>query len=110
MLNALYAELLARGNGHGPLSAKTVNYIHTIVHKALGDAVDAGVAPRNVAERAKPPRPSRRSSREIQCWEPEELARFLDHVSGTRLEVAWRLAAMTGMRRGEVLGLRWSDV
>lgn len=110
MLNALYGELVARGNSRGPLSPKTVSYIHTIIHKALADAVDAGVVSRNVAERAKPPRPSRRATREIQCWEPEELARFLDHVRGTRLEAAWRLAAMTGMRRGEILGLRWSDV
>jgi integrase len=110
MLNALYAELLARGNGRGPLDPKTVNYIHTIAHKALADAVDAGVVPRNVAERAKPPRPNRQAKREIQCWEPTELARFLEHVQGARLEAGWRLAAMTGMRRGEVLGLRWSDV
>lgn len=110
MLNALYGRLMARGGDRGPLSAKTVNYIHTIVHKALADAVDADVVMSNVAERAKPPRPNRTARREIQCWEPEELARFLDHVRGTRLEAGWRLAAMTGMRRGEVLGLRWSDV
>jgi integrase len=110
ILNALYADLLARGNGRGPLSPKTVSYIHTIVHKSLADAVDADVVPRNIAERAKPPRPSRQVRGEIQCWEPEELARFLDHVHGTRLEAGWRLAAMTGMRRGEILGLRWRDV
>ena len=110
MLNALYAELLARGNGRGPLSPKTVSYIHTIAHKALSDAVDAGVAARNVAERAKPPRPNRGAKREIQCWRPAELAQFLEHVRGTRLEAGWRLAAMTGMRRGEILGLRWSDI
>ncbi len=110
MLNALYGDLLARGNGRGPLSAKTVNYVHTIVHKALADAVDADIVACNVAERAKPPRRNRRARREIQCWEPAELACFLEHVRGTRLEAAWRLAAMTGMRRGEVLGLRWSDI
>lgn len=110
MLNALYGELLCRGGERGPLSPKTVSYVHTIVHKALADAVDAGVAPRNVAERAKPPRPNRHQRREIQCWEPHELARFLEATRGTRLEDAWRLAAMTGMRRGEVLGLRWGDV
>ena len=110
MLNTLYAELLARGNGRGPLSPKTVSYVHTIAHKALSDAVDAGVVARNVAERAKPPRPNRQAKREIQSWESVELARFLEHVRGTRLEAGWRLAAMTGMRRGEILGLRWSDV
>jgi integrase len=109
MLNALYAEL-GRGNGRRPLSPKTVSYIHTIVHKALADALDAGMVASNVAERAKPPRPSRRATLGIRCWEPSELASFLDHVCGTRLEAAWRLAAMTGMRRGEILGLRWGDV
>jgi integrase len=111
MLNALYAELVGRRNPQGrPLSPKTVSYIHTIIHKALADAVDSGVVASNAAERAKPPRPNRRARREIQCWEPSELACFLGHVRGTRLEATWRLAAMTGMRRGEVLGLRWSDV
>ncbi len=111
MLNGLYGQLMARDGSRGrPLSAKTVRYIHTIVHKSLSDAVDAGVVPNNVADRAKPPRPDRRSSTEIQCWEAGELARFLDHAAGTRLAAAWRLAAMTGMRRGEVLGLRWTDI
>lgn len=110
MLNTLYADLLNHGGERGPLAAKTVRYIHTIVHKALGDAVDAGILGANIAERAKPPRPNRNGTRTIECWEPSELAAFLESVKGTRLEPAWRLAAMTGMRRGEVLGLRWRDV
>lgn len=110
MLNAMYARLQAEGSGHGALSAKTVRYIHATIHKALEDAVDAGVVARNVADRAKPPRPSRRSTRQVGSWEPTELAEFLDSVRGSRLEAVWRLAAMTGMRRGEILGLRWADV
>lgn len=110
MLNALYADLLRVGGERGPLAAKTVRYIHTTVHKALADAVDAGVIGANVAERAKPPKPGRSGSQRIECWEPEELAAFLSAVRGDRLEAAWRLAAMTGMRRGEVLGLRWGDI
>jgi integrase len=46
----------------------------------------------------------------IQAWEPNELALFLEAVRDTRLAAIWRLSAMTGMRRGEVLGLRWCDV
>ncbi len=110
MLNTLYAELLSHGGRRGPLAAKTVRYIHTIVHKALADAVDAGIIGANIAERAKPPRPNRSRAPKIECWEPTELAAFLESVKGTRLEAAWRLASMTGMRRGEVLGLRWCDV
>ncbi len=92
------------------ISAKTVRYIHTTIHKALEDAVDTGLLAKNVADRAKPPRPSRRSTREVGSWEGHELAQFLASVRGTRLEAVWRLAAMTGMRRGEILGLRWADV
>ena len=110
MLNAMYARFQAEGSGHGPLSPKTVRYIHTTIHKALEDAADAGLAARNVAARAKPPRPSRRSTRQVGSWEPGELAAFLDFVRGTRMEGVWRLAAMTGMRRGEILGLRWANV
>ncbi|MCA9107092.1 MAG: site-specific integrase [Planctomycetales bacterium] len=110
MLNTLYAELLRKGGERGPLAPKTVRYIHTTIHKVLADAVDAGVVGSNVAERAKPPRPGRVRATRIECWEPEELAAFLTAVRGDRLEAAWRTAAMTGMRRGEVLGLRWGDV
>jgi integrase len=110
MLNAMYARLQADGSGHGPLSAKTVRYIHTTIHKALEDAVDAGVVAKNVASRVKPPRPSRRSTRQVGSWEASELAAFLATVRGGRLEAVWRLAAMTGMRRGEILGLRWADL
>ena len=112
MLNQLYADLLAGGNKKVPggLSAKTVRYIHTIIHKCLADAVDTGLVAMNTAERAKPPRPRARLASEIGFWEPHELRVFLESVQGHRLEAAWHVAAMTGMRRGEVLGLRWKDV
>ncbi len=72
--------------------------------------MDAGLLGRNPAERAKPPRPARRSTRQLGAWEASELAAFLNCVHDTRLEAVWRLAAMTGMRRGEILGLRWADL
>lgn len=111
-LNRLYGDLMTDGHRKKPggLSAKTVRYIHTIIRKALSDAVDFGVIGSNVAERSKPPRPAARPSTEIRAWNPAQLGRFLDAVHGDRLEAAWRLAAMTGMRRGEVLGVRWQDL
>jgi integrase len=112
MLDKLYAELLDGGNRNrsAGLSSKSVRYIHTIIHKALADAVDSDLLGQNVAERAKPPQPRTTISTELRFWEPAELRIFLEQVAGHRLEASWHLAAMTGMRRGEILGLRWKDV
>jgi len=107
-LNTLYAALLAGGGKDGrPLSARTVQAIHMTVRKALRDAARWGLVARNVAELADPPSPTRA---DMRTWTAEELRRFLTHVEGERLAALWMLAASTGMRRGEVLGLRWVDV
>jgi integrase len=62
---------------------------------------------RNPALFAPPPTPRRG---ELRTWTAEELRQFLDSVRDDRLYAAWRVAALTGMRRGEVLGLRWADL
>ena len=113
LLNALYRQLLENGRRNGApgrgLSPKTVRYVHTTLSKVFNDAVDQELLQRNPAARAKPPR-SPRGTSTMQFWTPEELARFLEHVRDHHWFPIWRLAAMTGMRRGEVLGLRWQDV
>ena len=108
-LGALYAELLSSGRrrGAGGLSPATVRYVHLVLRHALADAVAWGYAGRNVAALVRPPRVPRA---EIATWSPSELARFLRHVSGEPLYPAFVLAATTGMRRGEVLGLQWQDI
>lgn len=107
-LNALYADLLANGrrDGRGGLSPSTVRRIHATVHKALGDGVRWGRLPRNPADQADPPR---NVSSEITVWSPDQLRTFLYGLREDRLFAAWLLAATTGMRRGEILGLRWAD-
>jgi integrase len=113
-LNRLYALLLNEGRRDRPggLSPRTVRYVHTIVHRALKDAVRWGRLARNVADGADPPPPSRGDTPEVQCWPKETLAAFLERsrAYGDRYFPLWVVLATTGARRGEVLGLRWSDV
>jgi integrase len=111
MIMRLYLQLLESGNlttGEGLAPASVVG-IHVVVRKALSDAVDAGLIPRNPAEKAKPPRP-RAHPDELRYWTPSELKRFLGLIDGHRLQAALHLLAMTGARRGEIAGLRWVDV
>jgi integrase len=110
-LDRLYAELL-RGNGHKPLSLRTVRYIHSIAHKALSDAKRKGLVVVNVADEADPPaskmvKAAAKAKRKI--WNAEELRAFLEFVSEDRLYPAWFLGATKGLRRGEILGLRWKE-
>lgn len=109
-LNALYADLLAKGrrDGKGGLSPRTVAYVHATIRKALAEAVRWQILTRNVADAATPPR--QRSSDTLRTWSADELRAFLAHVESDRLYAAYVLAATTGLRRGEVLGLRWRDL
>lgn len=101
-LNALYSTLLVSGK-----SASTVRYVHAVMRKALKDAQRWNMVARNVADSADPPRITRR---QIRTWSAREVRTFLGHVEADRLYAAYVLAATTGMRRGEVLGVRWQDV
>jgi integrase len=111
-LDGFYAQLLSTGrrDDRGGLSHKTVRYIHGILHKALADAQRKGSVIRNVATLADAPKLSSSKKREMRVWTAVELRDFLIGVASERLHPALFLAAHTGMRRGEVLGLRWQDV
>jgi integrase len=108
-LTGFYRSLLTSGrlDGRGGLSAKSVKNIHGALHPALKDAVRWGYVARNVADATDPPKVV---TPEMQVWSPTQLRTFLTHVRDDRLYAAWMLFATTGMRRGEVAGLRWVDV
>lgn len=108
-LEDLYARLRSSGrHDGGPLAPKTVLNVHQILRTALGDAERAGLVHRNVARLMDPP--GHGAAPEQRCWNEHELGQFLQVAIEHRLGPAIWLAAMTGMRRGEVLGLRWSDI
>jgi integrase len=113
-LNALYAELLLNGRKDqakgGPLSAKSVRYVHDVLNRALQDAVRWQLVTRNVARLANPPKPKVADRKEQVTWAQHELADFLESSRSHRLHAAFFVLATTGARRGEVLGLRWADV
>jgi integrase len=101
-LNKLYGDL--RTAGRAP---KTIRNIHGVMSKALADAERWGLVGRNVARRADVPALVRPK---LRVWSPEQIRAFLAAVASDRLFAAWLLAATTGMRRGELLGLRWEDI
>lgn len=98
-LNGLYRELEQAG-----LSVSTRRLTHAVLHRSLRDAVRWGRLVRNPADLADPPAASRTR---VQAWTAGELGRFLEQVEGDRLFALWRLAATTGLRRGELAGLTW---
>jgi integrase len=110
-LNQFYGELLTNGRRDGRgLSPRTVRYVHTILRRALQDAVKWGKLVRNAADAAEPPRPSATKPALANYWSADQLRAFLEHVRDERLYPMWLLFATTGMRRGEVAGLTWHDV
>jgi len=109
-INVLYATLARCGkqNGQG-LSPRTIHHVHAVLHRACRDAVRWNRLSRNPVEAADPPRISD-ALHEMTTWSAKQLAAFLDSVRDSRLHPLWHTLAMTGLRRGEALGLRWEDV
>jgi integrase len=110
-LEDLYGELLApRERGGRSLAPKTVASVDSILRSSLEDARRKRLVSVSPADIAYAPRPRAMSRPPMRSWTAAQLATFLDAASTHRLAPALHLAAMTGMRRGEVLGLRWSDI
>ena len=111
-INAAYDQMRETGrlkDKDRPLSARSVRHTHSVLRLALKDAVTAGLITSNPAIGARLPR-DRGEAREMKVWSAEQLAAFLASTSDDRLHELWYTAAFTGLRRGELLGLRWSDV
>ncbi|HZL07027.1 MAG TPA: site-specific integrase [Coriobacteriia bacterium] len=90
-----------------PLSPATRSGALGVLQHALDDALESGLLRSNPAAKVKKPKVRRP---ELHTWSGAELATFLQATRQDRLGPLWHLLALTGMRRGEALGLRWSDV
>jgi integrase len=101
-LDALYADLEAGGLGRS-----TVRLLHTQFHRALADAVRWDLLVRNPSDLVDPPKPVRRV---LKTWTADQLRTFLAGVAEDRLAALYQLAAASGMRIGELVGLEWPDV
>ena len=108
-IESLYDSLLHPTSGKG-LSPKTVYEIHLLIRNALADALRRGLITRNVALIARAPKQRSLQKIEGQAWTDEQLRTFLRTAAGHRFFPILWLTAMTGMRRNEVLGLKWTDI
>ncbi len=111
-INALYAKLALSGkkDGKSGLSPLTIRHVHAVLHRALKDAVRWERLMRNPIAAADPPSIRGDGTKELKTWDAKQLKAFLEATREERLSPLWHLLAMTGLRRGEALGLRWEDV
>lgn len=103
-----HATLIKSGGKDGrPLSARTVGHAHRILHRGLERAVKAEIIARNVAHAVSPPKVE---DTEVEALTASQIGEVLQALAGRRLYPLVVLALGTGMRRGELLALRWSDL
>lgn len=102
----LNGSLRSTGTAGKPLSARSVRLTLGVLSQALDSAVREGRLHRNVAALVERPR---QATVKPTVWEASDTARFLSAADNDRLAGAWRLT-LHGLRRGEVLALRWQDV
>ena len=108
-LDGLYRDL-ARGKGTPSgraLAPSTVGQVHSTARVALGRAAKKGLIPHNVARDADTPKVEKKERTTLDL---NGLARFFAAAAGERLEALWIVWCLTGLRPGEVLGLKWADV
>ncbi|MCL4462726.1 MAG: site-specific integrase [Firmicutes bacterium] len=101
-LQKLYNEKQQNG-----FSARTIRYIHTIIHAALKQAVKNQLVFRNASEAVTLPK---QEKSQVRAMTIDEQAKFLQVIQGDRIAAAFIILLATGLRRGELLGLRWRNV
>ncbi len=108
-LQHLYSEKLSAGrsDGKGGLSNRTVRYCHATMHKALSSAVKLEMIPRNVADAVEAPKVRHH---EVRTMNENDIHIFLEYARSTPFYALFFTLLYTGIRRSEILALRWSNV
>lgn len=106
-LTPRHVQTMLNGKTRRGLSPRTVAYIRTVLRIALGRAEKWELVHRNVADLVDPPK---HRTIEIKPWTQAEAQVFLDKVADHRLGALFSVALALGLRKGEALGLRWTDV
>jgi integrase len=108
-ISAAYSNALTHGrrDGTGGLSPRTVHHMHRILNQALGQAVSWDILNKNPAASVAPPRVERST---MQTYDINQTAELIEAMRDTRMLMPVLLAALNGLRRGEVAALRWRHV
>ncbi|MGH2502376.1 MAG: site-specific integrase [Ktedonobacterales bacterium] len=106
-LTAQHVQQVVTATHDEGLSTRTVAEAYSVLHRALRAAERLGIVPQAASTRVQRPRIKRREMRPLSR---EEAQGFLEAARGHWLEALFRLALSTGMRRGELLALKWRDV
>jgi integrase len=108
-ISTAYAEALTNGRrkGTGGLSPRTVHHVHRVLKQALKQAVRWQMLSRNPAEHVDPPRVERI---QMKVWDVAMMAMALERARPLRIFVPALLAGLCGLRRGEIVALRWRHV
>jgi integrase len=106
-LTPVHVQRLLKERRDAGLSARSVQYVLHVLRIALGKAVRWGLVQRNVAALVDGPRVPRRR---VAALDPGQAQRFIAAAGSDRLRALYTVALSLGLRQGEALGLRWSDV
>jgi integrase len=109
IISDAYSKALANGrrDGTGGLSPRTVTHMHRVLKQSLGQAVKWELLSRNPADAVDPPKVERSF---MQTYDIDQTVALIDAMRGTRLLIPTMLAILCGLRRGEVVALRWKSV
>lgn len=103
-IQSLYDQMVRDGKG-----LRTIQLLHAVMHSSLKQAVKLGILGRNPDDATNPPRPKKK---EMSFLDETQVQRLLIVAKETQVRnlALYQLAVSTGMRQGELLGLKWGDV